>query len=303
MAVAAATLATLTITSLVIPSIAGAQTPTAASHTAASHTAASHTAASHTAQAGTDTHASVVPHLAPNIVVGDNYCGTGSVTPSTGVKGGTPLTVNVKWEGSPTNKKCLMPTTNCGSSYFGSCNAGYWVIGIFCNPLAAINLAKGQADCDLNNIVVLTDNNRGPNNPTDSHGTSYNQCTTVQSLGSIFGGLPGTLYCVADNQNSDGWSESWLLGSQFGRAKGPAEATGSTTPFKPANAGIDCPPSAANIKAGALPGFCAFTILPVAFQYYCVFTCVPDTSLPNDGSTELSADHLGILFQYAKAPK
>jgi hypothetical protein len=238
-----------------------------------------------------------------NAVVGDLYCGTGTVTPGTNVIGGTKLTVKVTWKGSPTNKQCLMPVSNCGSTYFGDCYAGYWLIGVFCNPLAAINLAKGQGDCDMNNIVVLTDNNKGPNNPTDSHGTSYNQCTTVKTLGSIFGGLPGTLYCVADGSTGDGWTDNWKLGSVFGAAAGPAEQTGSKTPFKPATAGVDCPPSAANIKAGALPNYCAFTILPVTFDYYCTFGCFPDPSDPNDGAAELSADHLGILFSYAKPKK
>jgi hypothetical protein len=259
--------------------------------------------------------APAAPHAAPavqatpaiseggNAVVGDLYCGTGSVSPATGVVGGTKLTVSVKWQGSPTNKNCLMPITNCGSTYFGDCYAGYWLIGVFCNPLAAINLAKGQQYCDMNNIVVLTDNNAGPNNPTDSHGTSYNQCSTVKTLGSIFGGLPGTLYCVADGSTGDGWTDSWKLGATTGGAFGPAEQTGSKVPFKPSGAGVDCPPSAANIKAGALPNYCAFTVMPVAFDYYCFFGCVPNPSDPNDGATELTVDHLGILFQYAQPKK
>jgi hypothetical protein len=278
-------LATVTVGAMAAPAIAGAQTPRVSVHHAASAS-----------------HATPAIHLAPSIVVGNLYCGGASVVPSTGVTAGTKLTINVKWLGSPSNKQCLMPITNCGSVYFGDCYAGYWLIGVFCNPLAAINLAKGQQYCDMNDITVLTDNNAGPNNPTDSHGTSYNQCTTVQTLGSIFGGLPGTLYCLADGQGGDGWKSKWTLGSLIGGAQGPAVMSGSKVPFKPSNTAATCPPSLANIKAGALPGYCAFTVMPVTFSYYCTFGCFPNPGLPNNGSAELPADHLGILFKYAKAP-
>jgi hypothetical protein len=240
----------------------------------------------------------------PAITVGNTACGSVSLTPSSDVKGGTKLKIKIDWKGSPSNAKCTMPTTNCGSVYFGDCNAGYWVIGTFCSTLAAKNIATGQADCDLNNIVVFTDYNSGPNNPTDNTGTSYNQCTTVSTLGSIFGGLPGTLYCITDGSGGDGWADHWSLGSATGTATGQYEQTGSTTaPFKPSAAGVDCPPSAANIKAGALPNYCAFVVMPVEFSYYCTFGCFPDPSDPNDGSSEMTKDYLATLFSYTPAKK
>lgn len=296
----AAAFTTASVVALAAPTIAGAQTLRSHGPAAA---AGSHSTASHATSAAPAVAATPATPTHSGLVIGDLYCGTASISPGTKVTGGTKLSVSVTWKGSPSTKHCVMPPTNCGSVYFGSCTAGYWIIGIFCNPLAAINIAKGQQYCDTNNIVVLTDNNAGPNNPSDSHGTSYNQCTTVNTLGSIFGGLPGTLYCAADGQNSDGWTDNWALGSVKGSASGPAEMTGSTTPFRPSAKGVDCPPSAANIKAGALPGYCAFTIMPVTFQYTCFGGCVPDPSLPNNGAAELTADHLAVLFQYATKKK
>jgi hypothetical protein len=250
------------------------------------------------------THAATASKLRPALTIGNTACGDVALTPASKVVGGTKLSVKFDWKGSPSNSKCAMPTTDCGSVYFGECNAGYWLTGVFCNTLASKNIATGQADCDLNNIVVFTDYNAGPNDPTDNTGTSYNQCTTTRDLGDVFGGLPGILYCIADGSTGDGWTDNWALGSASGSATGPAEATGyAKAPFKPSAAGIDCPPSAANIKAGAIPNTCAFVIIPVSFTYTCFGGCVPDPSLPNDGRVELTKDYVAAIYQYATPKK
>jgi hypothetical protein len=174
------------------------------------------------------------------------------------------------------------------------------LVAVFCSTLAAANLANAQSYCDLNNVIVLTDYNSGPNSPSDYHGTSYNQCSTVKILGSIFGGLPGTLYCNTDGDRSNGWADGWRRGKAWGKAVGPAEQTGSSTPFSPAASGIECPPSAANIAAGAISDTCALVVMPINFRYTCFGGCVPDTSLPNNGVTENPKDFLAVTFQYAK---
>jgi len=238
-----------------------------------------------------------------SISIGNRNCGTVAITPSSGLTGGQQLRIRIVWKGSPSNTKCSVTRADC-PDFFGSCNAGYWVVGLFCSTLAATDLATAQGDCDLNNIVVLTDYNAGPNNAPDDHGTSYNQCSTLSALGSIFGGLPGTLNCVPDGDGMNGWSEHYARGATpVGTAHGPVEETGTSTPFSPGTSGVDCPPSAANIAAGALPGYCAFVILPIDFQYTCAFyVCVPNPSDANDGVTENTNDYIATLLKYADAP-
>jgi hypothetical protein len=246
--------------------------------------------------------ASATPQPRHSITIGNTACGHVGITPYSNLTGGEPLTVTMKWEGSPSNTGCTVTSADC-PVFFGSCNAGYWVVGLFCSTLAATDLANAQGDCDLNNIVVFSDYNAGPNNPGDNHGTSYNQCSTLKTLGSIFGGLPGTLYCLPEGGSGDNWTEKWRLGRPTGHGYGPVEETGSSTPFSPGTAGVDCPPSAANIAAGAIPGYCAFVVLPIEFQYECaVYVCIPNTGDANDGATENTNDYLATLLQYANAP-
>lgn len=238
-----------------------------------------------------------------SISIGNQHCGTVAINPSTNLTGGEQMRVRVAWKGSSSNAKCTVTRADC-PDFVGSCNAGYWIVGLYCSTLAATDLATAQGDCDLNNIVVLTDFNAGPNNAPDDHGTSYNQCSTLSTLGSIFGGLPGTLNCVPDGDGTNGWSEHYPRGAApTGTARGPVEETGSSTPFNPATSGVDCPPSAANIAAGAIPGYCAFVVLPIDFQYLCAFdVCVPDVSDANDGVTENTTDYIATLLQYKNAP-
>jgi hypothetical protein len=235
--------------------------------------------------------------------IGDSSCGSVGLSPSANVTGDEAVRLSLEWEGSPNNASCTMPQSNCGSTYFGDCDAGYWVAGLWCSTLAATDVASAQADCDLNNIIDLSDYNAGPNDPSDNHGTSYNQCSTLDELGELFGGLPGTLQCVADGGASNGWIDNWPLGSLTGTATGVYEQTGSSSaPFDPSASGVDCPPSAANVSAGAIPNMCVFVVMPIAFDYYCVGGCAPDISDPNDGVTELTSDYMATLFSYAYAP-
>jgi len=249
--------------------------------------------------------ASASPRPRHSITIGNAACGHVAINPYSNLTGGEALTVRIKWEGSPSNSGCTVTSADC-PVFFGNCNAGYWVVGLFCSTLAATDLANAQGDCDLNNIVVFSDYNDGPNNPADNHGTSYNQCSTLKALGSIFGGLPGTLYCLPEGgggSGGDNWTEKWHLGKATGYGYGPVEETGSSTPFSPGTAGVDCPPSAANIAKGAIPGYCAFVVLPIEFQYSCaLWVCIPNTGLPNDGATENTNDYLATLLQYANAP-
>ena len=237
-------------------------------------------------------------HATTTISVGNSYCGKITMSPSTKVGAGTQVSVKVDWTGHSGPGRCSVHTANC-PTFWGQCSAGYWLVGIFCSTLAAGNLSSAQGDCDLHNVMVLTDYNAGPNNASDRHGTSWNQCSTVKTLGSIFGGLPGTLYCLADGDGGDGWGDHFPLGSTYGTTTGPIPRTGSSVPFSPATSGVDCPPSAANIKAGAIPGMCAYVVLPINFTYYCVAdVCAPDVSLPNDGASEKTQDYLAVLFSY-----
>jgi hypothetical protein len=232
----------------------------------------------------------VAPHTAP--VIGNTACGSLDGTPYAQVTGGKRFHIKVDWLGSSSNANCSTYSTSC-PDFFGSCSAGFWVAGLWCSTLAASDLAAGQSDCDLNNIIVLTDYNAG--------GTSYNQCTTLSTIGSIFGGLPGTLNCLADGSGSNGWTEKWANGSASGAAWGPIPETGSSTPFNPGASGVDCPPSAANIAAGAFKNYCAFVILPINFTYYCVADiCLPDTGDANDGVSEDTSDYLAELVKYKK---
>jgi hypothetical protein len=241
---------------------------------------------------------------------GDVACAHELLDPSNNVTGGEATWFVVDWLGSTTNPACTLESANC-PTFFGDCNAGYWIAGIWCSTLAAKNLASGQGDCDLNDIVVMTDYNSGPNTAPDNHGTSWNQCTTVSTLGSIFGGLPGTLNCLTDGHGIDGWTEGWPLGDAWdtGTPKpaiapgvhGYIPATGNSAhPFSPATAGVDCPPSAANIAAGAVRGYCAFVVIPIEFDYYCVFdVCAPNIGDSNDGVSEDLAQWTAVPFKYA----
>jgi hypothetical protein len=251
-------------------------------------------------------------HIIPNVVghnTGDVACAHELLDPSNGVSGGQATWFVVDWLGSQSNPNCTMEAADC-PTFWGTCNAGYWVTGLWCSTLAAKNLSTGQGDCDLHDIVVMTDYNSGPNSAPDNHGTSWNQCTTVSTIGSIFGGLPGTLNCLTDGSGTDGWTEQWPTGyswdtgtpnpATFAGVHGYFPATGNSAhPFQPANAGVDCPPSAANIQAGAVPGYCAFVVIPINFQYYCVFdVCLPNVSGTNGGVTEDLSQWTAVPFKY-----
>lgn len=234
----------------------------------------------------------------PDVSIGNSVCGKVTMSPSTKVSANTTVSVKVHWTGHSGPGRCSVDTADC-PTFFGTCNAGYWVVGVFCSTLAAADLAHAQSYCDLNNVLVLTDYNSGPNNASDRHGTSWNQCSTVKTLGSIFGGLPGSLYCLTDGDGGDGWGDHWPRSSTWGTTTGPIPETGSTVPFQPATSGVDCPPSKANIAAGAIPGMCAFVVMPINFQYYCAFdVCAPDVSATNDGVSENTKDYLATLFSY-----
>ena len=241
-------------------------------------------------------------HLSPKVTVGNSNCGTMAVTPSSGVTGGytyngttvkpTPLSVSINWLGSTSNSGCK---TNPDNAYcFLGCSAGYWLIGLFCSTQAAAVLGTGgtsQAEkyCDTNNLMVLSDYNSGPG------GTSYNQCSTVTGLASLFGvSLPGTLYCVADGAQSDGWSENWPTNSTQGTATGPAEETSATSPFSPATTSATCPPSVADLSAGALPDMCVFLVLEADITDAAVIG-MPDSA--SDISIN-SANYLATTFTY-----
>jgi hypothetical protein len=236
--------------------------------------------------------------LVPGISVGNSVCGKVTMSPDTKLSGGTVVSVKVHWTGHSGPGRCSVASANC-PTFFGTCSAGYWVVGVFCSTLAAGNLAHAQSYCDLNDVKVLTDYNSGPNNASDRHGTSWNQCSTVDALGSIFGGLPGTLYCLTDGDGGDGWGDHWPLSSTWGTTSGPVPETGSSVPFQPAASGVDCPPSKANIAAGAVPNMCAFVVMPINFEYYCAFdVCAPDVGATNDGVSESTKDYLATLFTY-----
>ncbi len=238
------------------------------------------------------------PAQAGAVSIGNTACGKLSAKPNNLLTGGELVKYHIHWLGGPSNSSCPTTTADC-PVFFGSCNAGYWVVGVYCSTLAATDLANAQSYCDLNNIVVLTDYNRGPNTASDYHHTSYNQCTTVRTLGSIFGGLPGTLQCVADNSAGDGFTEKWP-NSSWGTFTGPVEETGSSTPFTPSDSSIDCPPSAANIAAGAIPNMCAFVVFPINFDYTCGFDiCTP----LGGGETENTNDYLATTLLYSPAKR
>ncbi|MGH9170937.1 MAG: hypothetical protein ACRD0Z_08705 [Acidimicrobiales bacterium] len=239
----------------------------------------------------------VVRHNQGDVSCAQELIAVGNTSPAVndGAYGGETARFYVKWLGSPSNPACTMAKTTC-PDFWGSCDAGYWVAGLWCSTLASSDLAAGQSDCDLNNIVVLTD--------YDTFHTSYNKCSTVKVLGSIFGGLPGTLNCVTDGDGEQGWTESWDTNgvSNSGQAWGPIPQSGSSTGFNPSNTAVDCPPSAANVAAGAVKGYCAFVFVPINFTYYCVFDiCAPDTGAANDGVSEDTSQYTAVAFKYAEA--
>jgi hypothetical protein len=203
------------------------------------------------------------------------------------------LTLDDTFDGTPNDSSCQVLDDSC-PTFIGTCDGGYWLIGLFCSTLAAKNLSSAQGDCDLNNIVVLTDDSSGPDN--DNTGTSYNTCTTVDDLGSIFGGLPGTIQCVTDGSDSDNWSENWLTGNNSGTASGVFEQSGNgSAPFSPGTAGVDCPPSAANVTAGAIPDSCVFVVMPLDIDDTCgLDICVPTSE------NEATSDYQAVLFNYAE---
>jgi hypothetical protein len=270
-------------------------------------TAAGASAATNAATPGGHVVSTLAHELAlnPHTQIGNTNCGSMGFSPPSAAYGGEQLTLSMDWTATTSTSGCQMLNNTCYSVDFGDCNAGYWVIGVFCSTLAAEDLSNAEEDCDLNNIVVLTDDNSGPDNSGYS-GTSYNTCTTVRDLESVvefFGAsVPGTVQCVTDGSDSDGWSENWPTGSDTGTANGPVEETGSGTSFSPADTSVDCPPSATNIAAGAIPNTCAFVVLPATFEYYCFFGCVPDVSDTNDGVSLDTSDFLATFFQYQYAP-
>lgn len=252
-----------------------------------------------------DTHAS---HTAvqPHVTIGNHACGSLSVTPNSdisGGSGGTPgseMAIKLTWNGSPTNTHCLVPENQCPGASLSDCSAGYWLVGVFCNPLEYKASAGDYKDCDLNNAIVMTDDSSGPNN--NGTGTSWNTCTTVVTLagifGKFFGGLPATPNCVTDGAGTGGWSDNWPVGEGSGTATGPAPETGSSHGFHPANS-VDCPPSQADIVAGALRNTCAFVVVPVSFTYYCIGpVCAPDPTQPDNGISVIGNDFLATTFTY-----
>jgi hypothetical protein len=256
--------------------------------------------------ADASTHGVGVARQAPKLFIGNTGCGHLSISPDKRVAGGTPVTISVYWKGSPSSTTCPVLDSDCTFSDGGDCDAGYWLVGVFCSTLAAADPSSAESDCDLDNAIVLTDYNVGPNDPAANHGTSYNQCSTLNQLAGFFGTLPGTLYCVADGAGGDGWTEDWALRSHKGTATGPLPETGSSTPFDPPAAGVDCPPSAANIQAGAFPNTCAFVVLAISFQYYCYSyfgPCIPNTSDPDDGISVNPHDFMAATFTYPPAAR
>jgi hypothetical protein len=202
-----------------------------------------------------------------------------------------------------------MPDDTCSDdTSTNTCDTGYWLLGVFCSTLEYKAAAGSYSDCDLNNAIVMTDYGVGPNNPSGDLGTSYNKCTTVQAINGIaenfFGkGLPATLNCVGDGSGTGGWSENWPLGGGSGTVTGPAPETGTSVPFNP-SASVQCPPSQADVAAGALPHSCAFVVVPVTFTYACLFVfgvggCVPDVADSNYGVSLLGSDFLATTFSYA----
>jgi hypothetical protein len=265
--------------------IAGQAGAGAATHASATATGSHATAGTHAGRTG----------IRPYVTIGNTSCGSMSLSPSSVVYGGEGLSLSLNWTANTGTSGCAMEGADCPAA-FGSCNAGYWLVGVFCSTLAAVDLANAQNDCDLNNIVVLTDYNSGPSN--GNPGTSWNQCSTVSTLGSIFGGLPGTLNCITDGGTGQGWTDHWGSGSTSGGASGVFEETGANPGFNPSNTTVDCPPSAANVSAGAVAHTCAFVVFPVNFVYDCGFwVCLPTGSI-----SENTNDFLATTFQYEYAP-
>lgn len=241
------------------------------------------------------------------------------MSPNSQVGGGTILRIGVTWDGSVTNSGCTMPENNCPPDVLisGTCDGGYWVVGVFCSPLAASEIPSGDfSDCDMHNAIDLTDDNAGPNNidsntPSGQTGTSYDTCTTLVSLadifGPLFGALPFNANCAADDAGTGGWADHWPLGHSSGTLTGPAPQTDTTTVFNPARP-VQCPPDANDVANGATANTCDFVLFPVKLSSQCYNThvvgtvCIPDTSQPDDGVTILNKDILSASFTYMTPP-
>ncbi len=250
-------------------------------------------------------------HLSPKITVGNSNCGTLTATPDSGVTGGytyngstTPAsTINfaMTWNGSPNTTGCKTNPADC-AVILGGCHAGYWLVGLFCSTLAQTS-SNPQQYCDLNHGVVLTDYNSGPNDSPDNHGSSWNQCTTVSTLSGIISSGTTVPKCLADgNGHAPGWSENWPAGHSSGTFSTPMPESGSNTPFSPASPSTDCPPSQAEIAAGAIPGMCVFAVEEIDWYYYCIGACLPDFgnlaySYPN-GENINAANFMATTFSY-----
>ncbi|MDA8366902.1 MAG: hypothetical protein M0Z62_08085 [Actinomycetota bacterium] len=215
------------------------------------------------------------PPKAQAATLGNTNCGTISISPSSGLTGGytyngttvapTQVTVSVNWTATPSTAGCATNPDNC-SGFLGGCwatNAGYLLVGLICSTLA-LTAANPANYCNSTaNSLDVTDYNSGPNDPSYSHGTAFNQCTTLATLGGFVGQT--VPQCLADG-STGGWTENWPVGSTSGSFTGPIEESASATPWTPAGTNTpatNCPPSQAEIAAGAIPGTCAFVIQEV----------------------------------------
>jgi hypothetical protein len=254
-------------------------------------------------------------HRAHAITVGNPKCGNLTVSPSTsGVTGGytyngnpvapTSVTFALTWSGTPSNSGCQTNPADC-STAFGGCHSGYWLIGLWCNTLAETSTSNPEQYCDVQHGVVMTDNNAGPNDAPDNHGTSWNVCTTVRTLAQIDSAtIP---QCLADgSSNAPGWTENWPTGAATGSITTDVPESGSTTPFSPSGTGVDCPPSQAEVAQGAIPGTCVFAVEELDWYYYCVAAiCLPDfgnVAYPYPNGENVDANnYFAALFSYKES--
>jgi hypothetical protein len=260
-----------------------------------------------------------IPQPAAALSVGNNACGSLSVTPDTGATGGytynsttvapTTLHFAMTWTATATTPGCGTLPADC-PTLFGGCHAGYWLVGLFCNTLAQSHPATAQSYCDVGHGVVLTDNNAGPNEPPNNAGTSYNVCTTVSALAGIISSGTQTPQCLADGaSNAPGWTESWPRGSTSGTFTAPVPESGSATPFASSSTNTDCPPTRAEIAAGAIPGTCVFAVEELDWYYYCfVDICLPDfahaaypPSVQNNGEATNAAHYYATTVSYEQS--